>query len=83
MKQDIDDSLRNVIESMLEIKAKTDEKDLNPIIHEIQNFIEDKILYYEKLASKMEEDRKKDWDTLNEVFLKNLINSRKSGNNEL
>ncbi len=69
MNQELDGNLRNAIEEMLVIKTATDEKALNPTIPVIQQFIEQQISYYEKLACEMEDDRVPDWERLNRVFL--------------
>ncbi len=74
LQQELDIMVRKAIEEMLEIKAKTDEKDLNPAIPVIQQFIEEKIAYYEKLATEMADDRLADWERLNKVFLQMIEN---------
>ena len=39
---------------------------------QIQKYIEDEIVRYEKLSKNMEDDRTREWEILNEVFLKIL-----------
>ncbi len=72
IKQPLPKDLCEEIRSMLEIKAKSDEKDLNPRIPIIQKYIEGEIARYEKLSKEIADDRLTDWTALNEVFLKVL-----------
>lgn len=72
LKQELPGELSEEIEEMLAIKAKSDEKDLNPRMPVIQKYIESEIARYEQLAKSMEDDRKSDWKVLDKVFLKAL-----------
>lgn len=72
LKQPLPRELSAEIIRMLEIKAKSDEKDLNPRMPIIQKYIEDEIARYELIAKEMNDDRLADWAALNEVFLKVL-----------
>ena len=66
--------LLNEIETMLVMKAASDEKDLNPKLPMIQQYIEEELVRYEKLSKAMEDDRGADWEVLNDVFFK-ILNS--------
>lgn len=72
LKQELPGELSEEIEEMLAIKAKSDEKDLNPRMPVIQRYIESEIARYEQLIKSMEDDRKSDWKVLDKVFLKVL-----------
>lgn len=72
LKQELPGELSEEIEEMLAIKAKSDEKDLNPRMPVIQKYIESEIARYEQLTKSMQDDRKSDWKVLDKVFLKAL-----------
>lgn len=72
LKQELPGELSEEIEEMLAIKARSDEKDLNPRMPVIQKYIENEIARYEQLTKSMEDDRKSDWKVLDKVFLKVL-----------
>lgn len=72
LRQDFPKELSDEIEEMLVVKANSDEKYLNPKMPVIQKYIEDEIVRYEKLSKNMEDDRTREWEILNEVFLKIL-----------
>ncbi len=72
LQQELEPIVRSAIEEILKVKARTDEKELNPAIPVIQQFIEEQIAYYEMMAAKMQDDRNSDWETLNRVFLENI-----------
>lgn len=54
---------------MLTIKAKSDEKDKNPKMPVIQQFIEAEIERYGQLSKEMPDDRAPDWEALDRAFL--------------
>lgn len=72
LKQELPGELSEEIEEMLAIKARSDEKDLNPRMPVIQKYIESEIARYEQLTKSMQDDRKSDWKVLDKVFLKAL-----------
>lgn len=69
LKQELPKVLAEEIEKMLIIKAESDEKDLNPKLPVIQQFIEDMLARYEKNSKEMADDRVTDWNTIDRVFL--------------
>lgn len=73
LKQNLPKELSEEIEEMLAIKAKSDEKDMNPKMPVIQKYIEDEIVRYEQISKNMEDDRNPDWEVLNKAFLKVLM----------
>lgn len=72
LKQDLPCDLSVAINEMLAIKARTDEKDYNPKVPVIQEFVDSEIDRYEKLAAEMEDDRMTDWELLNKIFVERV-----------
>ena len=72
LKQPLSKELSDEIQTMLTIKANSDEKDLNPRMPVIHNYIQEEIKRYEQISKEMEDDRYGDWSALNRVFLKVL-----------
>lgn len=62
------DDLRAGIDNLLEIKKVTEEKDLNPQIPVIYDFIAKELEIQKKIADGLDDDHKKDFDVLNEIF---------------
>ena len=71
-KQILPKELADEMEELLKIKAKSDEKDLNPKMPVIQKYIEDEIIRYEQLLKSMQDDRINDWTMLDKIFLEIL-----------
>lgn len=55
---------------MLEIKAQSGEKALNPRMPQIHQYIEDEIERYAVLSRTLQEDRNPDWNILNRIYRK-------------
>lgn len=72
LKQPLSKELSDEIQTMLTIKANSYEKDLNPRMPVIHNYIQEEIKRYEQISKEMEDDRSGDWSALNRVFLKVL-----------
>lgn len=72
LKQQLPKELSDEIQTMLTIKANSDEKDLNPRMPVIHNYIQEEIKRYEQISKEMEDDGSGDWSALNRVFLKVL-----------
>ncbi len=66
------DNLRKGVEGLLEIKKVTDEKDLNPQIPVIYDFIRSELEVQKTIADTMADDHTKNWDELNRVFIQAL-----------
>lgn len=60
--------LREGIDHLLELKKVTDEKDLNPQIPVIYEFIKKELEVRKVMADTMKDDHNKDWDALNALF---------------
>lgn len=74
LKQRLSAELLAEIEEMLEIKAKSDEKALNPKLPVIQRYIEEEIARYGQISKDMADDRTEEWEALDSVFLKVVEN---------
>lgn len=72
LKQSLPKKLSEEIVKMLEIKAESDEKELNPRMPVIQKYIEDELVRYEQISKSMADDRVADWTALNRIFLEAL-----------
>lgn len=68
------EELKEGIQKLLEIKRVTKEKDLNPQMPVIYDFIEKELEIQKELADRMPDDHRKEWDTLNDTF-RNVIKS--------
>jgi predicted nucleotidyltransferase len=76
LKLNLPDSLRNGINELLKIKKITDEKDLNPQIPVIYEFIKNELELQKELAETIADDHNKNWEMLNTVFI-NIVNGSK------
>lgn len=76
LRQSLPKELSEEIERMLIIKAKSDEKDKNPKMLVIQQFIEAEIERYGQLSKEMPDDRTPDWEALDRAFLTILESSK-------
>lgn len=70
--QKLPKDLSDEIDKMLDVKSRSDEKDLNPQLPVIKSYIENEINRYEQLIKTMDDDRTADWETLNKLFLEIL-----------
>lgn len=66
----LEEDLRSVVEDLRQKKMKMSEGDKAPRIDRLNEYIEEKLAYYKKLADSMEDDRKTDWDKLNSIFIR-------------
>ena len=74
LKLEIDPDLRTAIDRLLEIKKVTTEKEMNPHIPEIIDYIKTGIQKQKKIADELPDDHNKDYDSLNRVFREVLEN---------
>lgn len=72
MKMDMPKELRQGIVDLLEIKKKSNEKEKGVQIPVIRDFIEKELVNQKFCAAELEDDRKKEWGELNQIFLKML-----------
>lgn len=64
----LSDDLRAGIEHLLAVKKVTEEKDLNPQIPVIFDFISSELALQKMLSDEMTDDHNHDWEPLNRVF---------------
>ena len=69
LKIELPEKLRRGIDELLEVKRVTDESELSPHMPIILNFIEEELGRQKQKADEMKDDRQKEWDALNQVFL--------------
>ena len=72
VKMEMSERLRSAINELLEIKKVTTEKEENPQMPAIQEFIVSELERQEKIVKSLPDDRNKDISTLDETFL-NLV----------
>lgn len=72
LRQDMPLQLQQEIDCLLERKKITEEKDKNPQIPAIQEFITQELDRQKALGDTMEDDRRRDWEGLNSLFRKVL-----------
>ena len=68
LKLDMSSELRGAIDELLEIKKHTTEKDENPQMPVIRDFIESEVARQKLIADELADDHNKNWDELNKVF---------------
>lgn len=68
LRMDLDDGLRAAIDKLLEIKKVTTEKEMNPQIPEILDYIRAGIQKQKTIADDLPDDHNRDWDSLNRLF---------------
>ncbi len=56
------------VDELLEIKKQTTEKEENPHIPVIMDFIQSEIIKQKEISGKMPDDHNKDWGALNRIF---------------
>ncbi len=66
---ELQEPLRKGIHELLQVKRTTDETKQQPHIPVIIEFIKSELERQEHLVTAMEDDRRKEWDTLNGIFL--------------
>ena len=72
LRQNLPDELTVQINEMLQVKARSDEKDRNPGLPVLRKYIAKEIDRYEQMLKKMPEDRVLDWERLDQIFLASL-----------
>lgn len=70
IKQALPKELSEEISVMLAVKSRGDEKDMNPQLPVIQKYIENEINRIGNVVKDMGDDRTRDWQVLDEMFLK-------------
>ena len=73
LQMNLPSDLRSGIDELLKKKKITQEKDLNPQIPVIQNFIQNELHRQKLLTDTMKDDRSGDWTSLNQLFIHTII----------
>ena len=60
------------VEHLLELKTNTSEMGESAPINIINQYIEEKVIYFENFVKNISNNKQNDWETLNEIFLMNL-----------
>lgn len=65
----LEDNMRDEIDKLLSAKVKMIESEKGPRVDAINEYIAENLVQMKRCVDAMEDDRKSDWDALNEVFL--------------
>ena len=65
----LDDDMKAAVEDLLAKKVMMSEADKAPRVDVINQYIEEKLLYYKALLESMTDDRNPDWDALEKEFI--------------
>lgn len=68
----LEDNMKAAVEDLLAKKVKMSESDKAPKVERINQYIEEKLLYYKTLVETMTDDRNPDWNPLEKVFIEAL-----------
>lgn len=66
----LEDDMKAAVEDLLSKKVKMSEADKAPRIEKINQYIEEKLVYYKALADTMDDDRNPEWEPLEKEFIK-------------
>lgn len=69
LEMELPDDLRREIEKLRKIKMVTEEKELNPSLSVLTDFIINETDAQKRIADNMSDDRHMEWEPLNDVFL--------------
>lgn len=72
MKQKFPDGLKEEVEKILEVKKTSDEGEKYPQNPAVQRYLAEEIERQKRIADQMPDDRNRDWEALNRLFLKVL-----------
>lgn len=70
LKMEIEPTLRTAIGNLLEIKKVTTEREYNPHIPEVRDFIREELPRQKAICDSLPDDRNTDWTALNDCFAK-------------
>lgn len=69
----LDSKMKDVIDELLEIKVTMRESDKGKRIEKLNQYIEDRLVYYKDAVVKRDDDRNTDWNELNSMFSCNIL----------
>ncbi len=64
--------IKQEVEHLLELKTNTSEMGESAPINIINQYIEEKVIYFENFVKNISNNKQNDWEALNEIFLMNL-----------
>lgn len=64
----LEEDVKVPVRELLEKKVQMSESDRAPRVEVINQYIEEKLTYYKGLVEKMKDDRKTDWEPLEDEF---------------
>lgn len=65
----LEDSLKRTVENLVAVKVRMTESEKGKRIDSLNEYIIDNLAYFKKKVESMEDDRNRDWNGLNEMFL--------------
>ena len=68
LSMELPETFRSALDELLEIKKRTTEKELNPQMPAIREFIETELKKQKEIGDGLPNDHKKDLGSLNEIF---------------
>lgn len=69
----LEEDMKEPVKDLIAKKIKMSESDKAPKVDVINRYIEEKLVYYKKLADSMKDDRNYDWTPLNKVFKESAL----------
>lgn len=64
--------MKREVDQLQEQKVQMSESEKGPCIDAINMFIEESLQYYKHLIAQKEDDKKEEWDELNQAFKEDL-----------
>lgn len=78
----LEEDMKPAVQDLLEKKVKMSEADKAPKVEVINKYIEEKLVYYKEMADSMADDRNTDWNPLEGVFSRMVVDTLRGGENE-
>ena len=78
----LEEDMKPAVQDLLEKKVKMSEADKAPKVEVINKYIEEKLVYYKEMADSMADDRNPDWNPLEGVFSRMVVDTLRGGENE-
>ena len=75
----LEEDMKPAVQDLLEKKVKMSEADKAPKVEVINKYIEEKLVYYKEMADSMADDRNTDWNPLEGVFSRMVVDNIKRG----
>ncbi|MGB8452670.1 MAG: nucleotidyltransferase domain-containing protein [Anaerocolumna sp.] len=70
----LEDNMKATVEKLIEKKIQMGEAEKGKRIDKLNEYIVNNLAYFKKKVDSMEDDRNTDWDELNSMFIKRLLN---------